>query len=64
MIEKIKEDLINFSDKNYCIFNKKLIPNIDNILGVRSPALRKIAKKISKDNYELFFLQNDNEYME
>lgn len=64
MIEKIKKDLINLSDKNYCIFNKKLIPNIDNILGVRSPVLRKIAKKISKDNYELFFLQNDNEFME
>ena len=64
MINKIKEELKNLSDEKYKLFSKKLNPNIDNILGVRLPILRKIAKKIAKNDYKAFFLENDDEFME
>ncbi len=64
MINKIKEELKNLSDEKYKLFSQKLNPNIDNILGVRLPILRKIAKKIAKNDYKAFFLENDDEFME
>lgn len=64
MIEKLKKELISLSDKKYQNFSSSLLPNINNILGVRLPILRKIAKKISKENFELFLKQNDDEYFE
>lgn len=64
MIENLKKELISLSDKTYQNFSSSLLPNINNILGVRLPILRKMAKKIVKENYELFFKQNDDEYFE
>lgn len=64
MINKIKKELKNLSDEEYRLFSQKLNPNIDNILGVRLPILRKIAKKIAKNDYKAFFLENDDEFME
>ena len=46
MREKIRKELEIIAEENYRIFAAKLIPNIDNLLGVRLPKLRKIAKKI------------------
>ena len=64
MIEDLKKELISLSDEKYQKFSSSLTPNIDNILGVRLPILRKIAKRISKENYQIFFKENDDEYME
>ena len=64
MIEKIKKELLNLLDKKYQAFSSKLTPNVHNILGVRLPLLRKIAKRISKENYQDFFKLNDDEFME
>lgn len=64
MIENLKKELKNLAEKEYQIFSSKLTPNINNILGVRLPILRKIAKRIAKDNYVLFFKRNDDEFME
>ena len=64
MIEKLKEELVLQSDEKYKNFSSSLIPNIDNVLGVRLPILRKIAKKIAKENYLEFFKQNDDEFMD
>ena len=64
MINDLKKELMELSDKKYQAFSSKLLPNTDNILGVRLPVLRKIAKRISKGNYNLFLNQNDNEFFE
>lgn len=44
----IRNDLFSLADENYKNFHKKLIPTIDEncLIGVRTPALRKYAKKI------------------
>ena len=55
MIEEIKKELFKNRDEKYQKFSSSLLPNIENVLGVRFPILKKIAKKISKNDYELFF---------
>ena len=61
----IKNELIKNSEYEYKIFSSKLIPNIDNVLGVRLPFLRKLAKKIAKNDIAENFIYNyDDIYFE
>ena len=61
----IKEDLINLVDDKYKEFHSNLCPGINNILGIRVPALRDYAKKISRNNnLEELLKIIDNEYYE
>lgn len=46
MILEIREKLIKLSENGYKKFNEKFIPGCGNILGVRTPVLREIAKMI------------------
>ena len=64
MIEKIKKDLLNSKDEKYKNFSSSLLPNINNIIGIRLPKLKKLAKEISKNNYEDYFKENDDEFFE
>lgn len=64
MIENLKKELISLAEPKYQEFSSKLTPNIDNILGVRLPNLRRIAKRIAKENYLDFFKQNNDEFFE
>lgn len=58
--------LKTLEDKKYKDFNSKLIPNItqDKIIGIRIPMLRKIAKTISKSDYQKFLKLVKNKYFE
>ena len=61
----IKQKIISKAEKNYQKFSQSLLPNIDNVLGVRLPILRKIAKEIyTQTDWQKFLKQNDFEYME
>lgn len=48
MIEQIQEELFSLQDTEYKAFHSKLMPTIDpdTIIGVRTPALRALARKI------------------
>lgn len=50
-IWKIREQLEDLTEENYKQFNEKLLPRVKHIIGVRLPALRKIAKETAKSNY-------------
>jgi 3-methyladenine DNA glycosylase AlkD len=54
MIELLKEN----QDKEYRQFQRKLLPTVDpaTIIGVRTPALRKIAKQVQTDEKRFAFL--------
>lgn len=54
----ILEELKNIKDENYKDFNAKIIPTNQEMLGVRLPAIRKIAKNIAKVDY-LKFIEED-----
>ena len=61
----IKQRLLDESEKDFRTFSSSLIPNINNVMGVRLPKLRKIAKEIYKNGqWENFLKQTEFEYME
>ncbi|OTQ75554.1 MULTISPECIES: DNA alkylation repair protein [unclassified Gilliamella] len=64
MREKIRIELEKIAEENYRIFATKLIPNVDNLLGVRLPRLRKIAKKIAQLDYEYYLAMDNHLYFE
>ena len=51
--------LFEMQDKDYALFQGKLVPNIESklIIGVRVPLLRKFAKELIKENGKEGFLQ-------
>ena len=63
----IKKKLLELSEPEYQVFSSKLIPNINNVLGIRIPLLRKLARELYKSkefNLRAFLEIHDNEYME
>lgn len=49
-MEKLRDILFQCSDAEYKKFHSSLCPNINDIIGVRLPKLREIAKLVAKDN--------------
>ena len=63
----IKEKLFELQDIKYRDFQAKLVPNINSnmIIGVRTPDIRSLAKKmIKEDNYKLFLEEVPHTYYE
>lgn len=60
----IEQTLFALREQQYADFNKKLIPNEPNILGVRIPALRLLAKEIIRDDPHTFLANVQNRYFE
>ena len=56
---KIQEQLFALQDKEYREFQSKLVPGIDRetIIGIRIPAVRKLAKSYAKEQESREFLQ-------
>ena len=56
--EEIRKTLLAMAEPEYAAFNAKLIPNIapETFLGVRTPALRSLAKKLHKSGDDAAFL--------
>ena len=49
-MNNLREKLYEIADEEYRKFHSGLCPNVENIIGVRLPKLREIAKRIAKDN--------------
>ncbi|MGZ9586009.1 DNA alkylation repair protein [Paenibacillus marinisediminis] len=62
--KQIKDQLIELSEEGYRQFSSRLIPNTDHILGVRLPALRKLAQHIAKGDWRVFLAHAESEYFE
>ena len=56
--------LHNLSDEKYKKFHNNLLPNNNNLIGIRTPILKTIAKEISKGNYINFLNYNQHKYYE
>ena len=62
---KIQRELFSLQDKEYMKFLSKLTPNVpeNTIIGVRIPEIRKLAKKLVKNNeYENFLKKLPHKY--
>lgn len=64
MEKTLKEQLIELAEPGYQVFSAALIPNINNVLGVRLPELRKTAKKMVKGNWADYFAQSQTDWFE
>ncbi len=60
--EMVRKELISYSEESIAKLSIKLNPTIDenSILGIRVGDIRKIAKRISKDNWELYLSETKN----
>lgn len=52
--KKIRKKLQSEADNKYQKFSSSLLPGVKNVLGVRLPVLRKIAREIYKEDWENF----------
>lgn len=64
MVDNIRQQLLDLAEEKYRVFNSSLTPGKDNILGVRMPLLRKLAKSILKDDWRTFLENASDTYME
>lgn len=64
MKNNYRQQIFELIDEDYQKFSSKLIPTIDNVLGVRLPALRKIAKVIAKGDWRMYLETAESEYFE
>lgn len=63
-MDNIREKLFAKQDLKYKEFHSSLCPNVDKIIGVRVPELRKMAKEIALQDYAQFLDQSKDEYYE
>lgn len=63
-MNKIREKLFEKQDLKYKKFHSGLCPNVDKIIGVRVPELRKMAKEIAVKDYAQFLQICKDEYYE
>lgn len=64
MHKRLKEQFREMADADYQKFSAALIPTIDNMLGVRLPELRKLAKAIAKDDWRAYLEGAETEFFE
>lgn len=62
--EDIHNQLFDLVDEKYKIFHKNLCPGCDNILGIRMPKLRALAKEIVKNDWQSFLKNTSFTYAE
>ena len=56
-MNKILEEIILNKDDGYKNFHAKLVPNVNNILGLRGPRAKEIAKKYANTDIGNDFLK-------
>lgn len=63
-IREIRKELENLAEPKYQKFSSALIPGVDNLIGVRIPMLRRIAKRIAKDGAYEYLDKAEDIYFE
>lgn len=53
-MEEVRKQLMELAEPDYQKFAASLLPGTDNVLGVRLPILRRLAKQIAKENWRSF----------
>ncbi|MBC8569323.1 DNA alkylation repair protein [Zongyangia hominis] len=54
MHQQIRERLLALSEPDFQRFTSRLLPGVGNILGVRLPALRRLAKEIARGDWRAY----------
>ncbi|TVP86036.1 MAG: DNA alkylation repair protein [Alkalicoccus sp.] len=64
MENSIRKQLFESKDTDYQKFASSLLPNVHNVLGVRMPQLRKIAKETAKGDWRTYLDSAEDDYFE
>lgn len=64
MVKNIRKELERLTDEKYREFHSGLLPGIDNILGVRVPELRKLSKRVAKEDWRCYLESSADETYE
>lgn len=59
MIKDIREQLASMSESGYQKFSSGLIPGVKNMLGIRLPELRKLAREVAKSDWKRAIAEED-----
>ncbi|HBF35315.1 TPA: DNA alkylation repair protein [Candidatus Sumerlaeota bacterium] len=60
----VRKRLLELVDEKYRKFHSALVPGVDNILGVRLPNLREIAKELAKGDWRGYLSSAQTDYCE
>ena len=63
-MKNVRDQLFEKQDLKYKEFHSSLCPNVDRIIGVRVPELRKMAKEIAVQDYAQFLQTCEDRYYE
>ncbi|MBP5372879.1 MAG: DNA alkylation repair protein, partial [Clostridia bacterium] len=63
---EITSELFQLRDEGYADFQAKLIPNIprEKIIGVRTPIIKSLAKKISDEARDVYIKELPHDYFD
>ncbi len=64
MEKTVRERILALVDEEYRQFHSRLVPGADNILGVRLPHLRQLAKEIAKGDWRGYLATSQVDYYE
>lgn len=64
MEKTIRERIFELADDDFRQFHCKLVPGTENVLGVRLPELRKLAKEIAKGDWRAYLAEASDDYYE
>ena len=62
--QAVKAELLRLAEQGNKPFTESLNPGVPNVLGIRIPHLRELAKKIAKGDWETYLATADTYYME
>ena len=67
-LQKTAAELLEYlpaiAEDSYREFSSKLVPGVENMLGIRLPILRRIAKSLAKWDFRAFLSQSGNTWFE
>lgn len=63
-MNEIRDELMSLADPKYREFSSKLLPGQDNVIGVKNPKLRDIAKRIAKGEFRTYLDLDEDIYHE
>lgn len=62
--EELRSRLMQMAEEDYKKFSASLIPGVKNMLGIRLPLLRKLAKELAGDNWREYLSWTEFQYFE
>ena len=63
-IALLEQELKETADPTFQVFHQRLVPGVTNLLGVRIPVLRDMAKQIAKGNWQEYLSNTKTEWYE